>query len=361
MKVSEQLAGFVEKSLEAGKSRDEIRDALKAAGWMETEIDAALSAWSEVEFSPPLPRPKSNVSAREAFYFILMYVLLSAMVWFLIDLAFELANGLVKFQNGTIFRIWGYSLSSIRYSMSALVIVFPVFLTMNAVSQRRIAVDPAKQRSQVQKWLGYLALAVAALSLVGDAVWIVFGYVSGSFTLLFWYRALIVAAVAATIFLFFLHENREPSTKDRSLTKTGLNGYQLALAVLVTVTIVGGWIASEGLAGARMEARDQDRQDDLRRIVNFTICVADAAGGQLPIQLVDDNVCRASAQLRPNAFGQGFQDRFTGEPYRFAKVSEFEFKICAVLERPQAAAFFFHVFDAPWACAQIHYSPPKED
>lgn len=362
MKVSEQLATFAKEALAAGRSRDEIRSALKTSGWMDTEVDAALAAWSDVEFTPPVPSPRPYVSAREAFYFILMYVILGLTVWALIELAFTLVEGIVRFQGGANFQIWMYGdLSTIRWTMSELIIVFPIFLAMNIFSQRQIEADPAKQRSQMQKWLGYLALAVASLSLVGDAVWIVFGFISGSLTDLFWYRALIVAVVAASVLLFFIHENREPDKRHRSPRVVGVNVYQAIFLVLVGLSFVGGWLASNGMAGAQIEERDNARARDLQRLAEFVDCVADGNEGQLPSQLTNNEKCRAMSGMRANDFGQGFEDRYTGERYSYLQVSAFKFQVCAKIERPEAANSFYDVYSEPWACAEIRYRPPEKD
>lgn len=362
MRVSEQLVTFSKEALAAGKSRDEIRSALTAAGWMDSEIEAALAAWSDVEFIPPVPRPTPYVSAKEAFFFVLMYVVFALTVWALISLGFTLAVGLVRVQDGIDFQVWRYGeLSNIRWTMSALIVAFPIFLSMNVVSQRRIIADPAKQRSQIQKWLGFLALAVATLSLVGDGVWIIFRLISGSLTTLFVYRSLIVAVIATSVLAFFTHENREPGKKSGSLGVAGLNAYQAVFMTLVGISVVGGWVASDGLAGARAEARDEERSGDLQRLVEFVKCVADGAGGQLPSQLTDNNKCRATSRMKANDYGKGFDDRFTGEPYKYIPVSEFEFQVCAKIERPEAAGFFFKKYDAPWACADVGYRPPRQD
>ena len=58
MRPADQLATFVAEALKAGRSREEISAALTEAGWTGPEIRAALHAWADTGFVPPVPRPR---------------------------------------------------------------------------------------------------------------------------------------------------------------------------------------------------------------------------------------------------------------------------------------------------------------
>ena len=62
-----KLESFVEESLRSGVSRNDTEQVLIEAGWSKDEVRSALRAYAEVDFPVPVPRPKSQLSARDAF------------------------------------------------------------------------------------------------------------------------------------------------------------------------------------------------------------------------------------------------------------------------------------------------------
>ena len=130
---------------------------------------------------------------------------------------------------------------------------------------------------------------------------------------------------------------------------------------MVGIGLVGGWQASEGLAGARMEDRDYERASDVGRLARSVECVADQQDGHLPYDLADNESCRKRIHLQATEFGSGFEDRYTGEPYRYAVLTAFRYEICTVLERPKSAPYAFDTFEDPLACAKYRYDPPQDD
>ncbi|MGH6853451.1 MAG: hypothetical protein ACREDJ_09735, partial [Methylocella sp.] len=65
--MSSLLTEFTERALAKGLERDEIAQALCAAGWPQDEVAAALDAFAAVDFPLPVPKPKPHVSARATF------------------------------------------------------------------------------------------------------------------------------------------------------------------------------------------------------------------------------------------------------------------------------------------------------
>ena len=76
MRQSDRLADHVAEALRLGRSRTEIAEGLRNAGWSGPEVDKALGAWADGDAVPPVPRPHATVSAREAFFEALMLVAL---------------------------------------------------------------------------------------------------------------------------------------------------------------------------------------------------------------------------------------------------------------------------------------------
>lgn len=207
MRPSDQLATFAHDALVAGKSRDEIRAVLHQSGWTENEISEALGAWADVAFPTPVPRPRPYVSAREAFFYGLMFIALAITAWHLVALLHNLIDHWVTDPldpDGD-----RYALGAARWSISALIVFTPTFLILNRQAATATRADPGKRRSGVRKWFGYVTVFLASISLLGDLVTVIYAFLSGELTLRFILKALVVAGVAGAIFAYFKGETSE--------------------------------------------------------------------------------------------------------------------------------------------------------
>ena len=74
--MNSELQRFVLEALSQRIARDAIREQLDRAGWRAEEIDLALAAYLESEFPVPVPRRRTQLSAREAFLYLVMFVTL---------------------------------------------------------------------------------------------------------------------------------------------------------------------------------------------------------------------------------------------------------------------------------------------
>lgn len=207
MRPADQLAEFTRDALATGKSRDDIRNALTQAGWAANEVSEALDAWADIDFPTPVPRPRPYVSAREAFFYGIMFVALAVTAWHLVSLAHNLIDHWVAdpLEDGR----GRYALSSTRWSIAALIVFAPTFLLLNRKTVQATRSDPGKRRSGVRKWFGYVTLFLAAMSLLGDLMATIYALLSGDLTLRFFLKALVVAGVAGAVFAYFRGETDE--------------------------------------------------------------------------------------------------------------------------------------------------------
>ncbi|SMR81993.1 hypothetical protein SAMN04488030_2383 [Aliiroseovarius halocynthiae] len=207
MRPSDQLAEFTRKAISAGKSREDIRDALSQAGWAPNEVAGALDAWADIDFPTPVPRPRPYVSAKEAFFYGIMFAALAMTAWHLVDLAHRLINHWVDDPLSDYTS--RYDLEWARWSIAALIVFAPTFLMMNRAAAKSAKLDPGKRRSGVRKWFIYVTLFFSALALLGDLTATIYALLNGDLTLRFALKALSVAVVAGTIFIYFRSEIRE--------------------------------------------------------------------------------------------------------------------------------------------------------
>lgn len=199
--ADKELVDFVGRALDRGVERERIATALRAAGWPEAEATAALDAYAAVDFPLGVPRPRSSVSARDAFLYLVLFLTLGLSAFYLGGLLFDLVERLIPDPDLPEYR--GWSDDWLRWCVAMLVVSVPIFLLVARRIGREVAADPAKRASGVRKWLTYIALFIAAMVLIGDVVTLVYEFLTGELTLRVFLKILIVAGIAGPIFLFY--------------------------------------------------------------------------------------------------------------------------------------------------------------
>ncbi len=201
MANNDALGVFVRDALIAGRSRDEIAAALTGAGWSRSETADALHSWDEAPFSPPIPRPTATFSARDFFIYTLTFGVLIVGAFNLVIVLQALVD--VAFYDES----YG-ALGSIRWGVSVLIVTMPLYLWLTVRERRKLAQDPALYRSAVRKWVTYIALLLAAMTLLGDLIATIYALLTGDLTLQFLAKALIVLILAGGIFVYYLTDIR---------------------------------------------------------------------------------------------------------------------------------------------------------
>ncbi|MCD9086464.1 DUF5671 domain-containing protein [Stenotrophomonas sp. SY1] len=206
--ASPELELFVREALMRGHSRPQVQQALLAAGWSDEQIRGVLDGWAEVDFALPVPRPRASLSAREAFLYLVLFSTLYLFAWNLGSLLFKLIE--YTLADAAVAQWRGNSMgSSIRWSISMLIIVFPVFVFVARHVSNDVARHPIKRLSPVRRWLTYLTLFVAAVVLIGDLTTLVFNLLSGELSLRFVLKVLVVGLIAGTVFAYYLWDLRK--------------------------------------------------------------------------------------------------------------------------------------------------------
>ena len=199
---------FVRESLGRGQSKDAIATALAKAGWSKDDVTSALGAYADVDFPVPVPRPRPYLSAREAFMYLVLFTCLyisafnfGALLFQFIERAFPDAL------RGT----YGYEgdLTAIRFSVSALIIAFPLYLWLSSLFAKAFAKDPAKRGSKIRKWLSYITLFIAASVIIGDLIALIFNLLGGELTMRFTLKVLAILLIAGMIFGYYLWDLRQ--------------------------------------------------------------------------------------------------------------------------------------------------------
>lgn len=205
--TTDELNRFVHDALAQGHSREATAAALTGAGWQPDQVRTAMAAWAKVDFPLPVPRPRPYLSAREAFLHLLLFSTLYVSAWHLGDLLFALVTLALPDAADPEWLLAGLA-RSMRGNVAALLVAFPVFLFVARLIARELAANAAKRLSPIRRWLTWMTLFLAAGVLIGDSIVLVDRLLGGELTLRFLLKAGIVAAIAGSVFGWYLHELR---------------------------------------------------------------------------------------------------------------------------------------------------------
>ncbi|MDD5586107.1 MAG: DUF5671 domain-containing protein [Alphaproteobacteria bacterium] len=203
-----ELDVFVKESLRVGASRNDIEKAAVAAGWPSDQAKNALGAYADISFPVPVPKPRPSMSAREAFLYLVMFSTLYTSAFHLGDLLFDFINRAFPDPAASDYSYRGNFWDSMRWSVSSLIIAFPIFLFTARYIGRELVLNPIKRLSPVRRWLTYITLFIALSILIGDMTALVYNVLGGELTARFLLKVIVVAVIAGTIFWYYLSDLR---------------------------------------------------------------------------------------------------------------------------------------------------------
>jgi hypothetical protein len=209
MAAGDELVDFVRDALGRGVSRAQIDEALRKGGWTTDQIRSALAAFVDIDFPVPVPRARPYLSAREAFMYLVLFGTLYTSAYYLGSLIFDMINLVFPDPSQEREVYASYIRQGMRWSISSLIVAFPVFLYLSWLTEREVGRDPMKRASKVRRWLTYLTLFAAACALIGDVTTLVYNVLGGELTVRFLLKIVTVALIAGTAFVYYLRDLRK--------------------------------------------------------------------------------------------------------------------------------------------------------
>src|SRR3989344_4269465 len=283
------LSEYVAGRIRAGVSKAEVREELLAVGWSEEESDAAYRV-GLVAYGVPVPsegnrpalsRKSSTVDIVINFF---SFILLGIVATALGTLFFQVIN---KYFPDALDAMSWYTeasiTSTIHYSIAALVIGFPLYYFALRIWFRKFREDEGRTESRLSKWLTYLVLLIAAGTVVGDLIAVVFTLLQGEITTRFFLKALTILVIAGTIFGFYYLERRKIQYH-LDIPRATFQFFGRGVTVLVVLAIVLGFFASGSPTTERNRTFDRTRAQNLS---SLSTCIQNYSRslGQLPTSL----------------------------------------------------------------------------
>lgn len=211
----------------------------------------------------------------------------------------------------------------IRFAIASLVVMFPLFIWFIRILHKEIRVTPEKKELWVRRWLVYLTLFIAGLTMAIDVITVVYSYLQGDITTRFILKALVIIAVVGAIFWYFMEEIR--GTWERKAKLSIALGS--AAFLLVAVSVIGSFFIIGSPETARLMKIDQQRVSDLQTI-QWQVVTYWQQKETLPANLaeLEDPISGFSVPRDP-VTGQHYGYRISTPPYSFELCSDFNVEV----------------------------------
>lgn len=330
----QELANYIARCLEEKIPHDEIKKQLQAVGWSEDEADFVYSK-GLVKAGVPTPDKNNKKSfskkstAVEIVINLFSFILLGILAVSLGILFYQVINH--NFPDN-LRNYYGYYSTSgtIHYAIAALIISFPLYFLSMRFWFLRFREDEGRAESSLTKWITYLVLLVAAVTVVGDLIAVIFDMLQGEITARFFLKSLTIFGIAGGIFGFYFLERKKIQYK-KLVSERIFFVFGWMVLIIVLVAIVLGFLASGSPKAERMRNFDITRSSDLQTLAS---CVNEYSADY---KTLPENLNNLKDNSRYSYCGNK-KDPETNLPYEYniinknivsEKVVSAEFELCA--------------------------------
>lgn len=215
----------------------------------------------------------------------------------------------------------------IRFAISSLIIVFPVFILVSWYLNKIYKKESEVRESKIRKWLIYLTIFISSLVIIGDLVSIINMLLGGEITVRFILKAISVLLVAGVIFGYYLDDVRkETPTKSAKY-------FALISGFIVLVAVIGSFFIVGSPATARLMQFDEQKVSELQgiqyQIVNYW-----QSKEKLPENLSELNDKISGYQVPDDPQLREAKQEWTAHyEYEITDSINLSFKLCAVFNR----------------------------
>jgi hypothetical protein len=284
----------------------------------------------------PVPMPPDAGGARDAFLHLLMFVSLFTTAISSIALMFQYIN---RWFPDAAFEDPYYldDNSGIRWSIASLIVAFPLFLWISRILHREMEQHVEKAASAIRRWLTYLTLFIAAATLMGDVITLVFYLLNGEITLRFLLKVLVILYVAGAGFFYFYRSMK--LSPDSAAWKIHNRTFRLLSIVSVAVVFVLGALIIGSPSTERARRLDENRVKDLRTIQQEIRNITLENTGPTPKQVKPLPATLEEAQKNAVYTQPDITDPITNMPYVYKTTGTSTFELCADFETARSQQY----------------------
>lgn len=330
----QSLVDYVMEKIKMGLGHDEIKKQLNAVGWNEEEVDSAY-ALGLINSGVPVPSRNSQqvflkkTSTVEIVINFFSFILLGILATSWGVLLYGIINHFFVDKLNS-YSYYNSSADTIHYATAAIIISFPLYFWAMRFWFSCFAKDDGKVESKLTRWITYLVLLAAAITIVGDLIVIIFNMLQGELTIRFFLKALTILIIAGGVFGFYFLERKKIQYKKVISTGVFIIFGWVTLSLLV-VSIILGFLASGSPKTERMRTFDRTRANDLQSIAS---CINSYAyeNRSLPKSLDDlgnnSSFSYCSGKNDPET-GMAYEYKILNNVLESGGVSKGEFELCA--------------------------------
>lgn len=204
--------------------------------------------------------------------------------------------------------------SSISWPVATLIIFCPIFLFLMWLLEREYRINPEKQNSAVHRWLAYITLFLAGLTIAIDLITILYYFIDGQeLTAGFVLKVLVLFIVASSIFIYYISDLRNKLTaKSRIL-------WRIFTGIIVIGSIIWGFSVLGSPRTQRLYKYDEQKVADLQSI-NSQIIGFYSKQGVLP---------KSIEEAANGGYYIANTDPQSQKPYQYAKTGDATYNLCA--------------------------------
>ena len=212
---------------------------------------------------------------------------------------------------------------AIRQAMAMLIVVFPVYVWVSRFLRRDMEDNPEKKELKIRKWLLYLTVFAAGLTMIGDLVALLNTFLEGEITARFILKVLTIFFIAGSVFYYYYKELRSDNSKKNLWKAWDIRAFPWAIITVVLAAVVFGFFVAGSPTSRRTERFDERRVQDLSGIQGNVIAYWQNKGvlpgklDELPNDLLGVVVPR---------------DPKTDNAYEYKILSDLKFQLCATFE-----------------------------
>lgn len=204
--------------------------------------------------------------------------------------------------------------STIRFAVSSLIIVFPVYVWVIRFLDQSYKKEPERKEIRIRKWLVYFTLFAAGLIIMGDLVALVYSFLGGELTARFVLKTFAVFLVSGAVFWYYYWDMKDKEPPG------GMWVFQWGVVGAVCVGVVVAFFVVGSPQQERLRRFDDERVSNLQNIqwqvVNYW-----QSKGMLPRRLSDlnDSISGFNEPIDP----------VSGAFYGYEVRGEYQFILCA--------------------------------
>ena len=209
--TTDDLDRFVHAAKSADVPDGSLVALLRLNGWSDRRVFRSLGAYYGETLGMRVPsRSGRGEFARDVFYYVLNFITLGFWTVALGQLLYTLIDR--RFPDAAFRSYSGSLLSDIAWQLATIIVAYPSFVFVG----RLIARDPQRRPDDADpglRGITYIALIVAAVIVLGDAIWFLAEFLRGELTTKFILHSLVLFALGGGVFAYYLNGLKAPGAE----------------------------------------------------------------------------------------------------------------------------------------------------